>query len=119
MGNFSTPLIKKTKEYVAGFIADNFTEKICYHNIDHTLEVVEASEFIGNKLKISKEDLKRILNRLKLETDFPNEKSHIHICFNPDYLFPGAGGTTSGQPGGYSKEGLRILPPFFKRRPTG
>ena len=56
MKNFSTPLIKKTKEFVAGFIGDNFTEKICYHNIDHTLDVVEASEYIGKHCKISKED---------------------------------------------------------------
>ena len=61
MRNFSTPLINKTKEYVAGFIADNFTEKICYHNIDHTLEVVEACEFIGAKLKISKKDLEIVI----------------------------------------------------------
>ena len=51
----------KTKEYVAGFIADNFTEKICYHNIDHTLEVVEASEIIGNHLKISQENLEIVI----------------------------------------------------------
>lgn len=61
MGNFSTPLIKKTKEYVVGFIADNFTEKICYHNIDHTLEVVEASEIIGKKLNISTENLEIVI----------------------------------------------------------
>ena len=68
---------------------------------------------------ISKENLKRILNRLKLETVFSNEKSHIHICFNPDYLFASSGGTISGQPGGYSKEALRILPPFFQRFSAG
>ena len=61
MRNFNTPLIKKTKEYVAGFIAENFTEKICYHNIDHTLEVVEAAEIIGKHCNISKEDMEIVI----------------------------------------------------------
>jgi len=59
--NFSTPFLEKTKEYVGGFIADNFTEKICYHNIDHTLEVVEASEIIGRKCNISDTDLEIVI----------------------------------------------------------
>ena len=61
MGKFSTPFLEKTKEYVAGFIGDNFTEKICYHNIDHTLEVVEAVEFIGRKCSISEKDLETVI----------------------------------------------------------
>ncbi len=61
MNNFSTPFIEKTREYVADFIAENFTEKICYHNIDHTLEVVEASEIIGKQCKISSEDLETVI----------------------------------------------------------
>lgn len=59
--DFSTPLLIKTKEYVAGFIADNFTEKICYHNIDHTLEVVSACENIGAHCEISKKDLEIVI----------------------------------------------------------
>jgi predicted metal-dependent HD superfamily phosphohydrolase len=59
--DFSTPLLQKTKEYVAGYIADNFTEKICYHNIDHTLAVVSACEKIGAHCKISKNDLEIII----------------------------------------------------------
>ena len=61
MGNFSTPFIEMTREYVAGFIGNNFTEKICYHNIDHTLEVVDAVEFIGRKCNISDKDLETVL----------------------------------------------------------
>lgn len=61
MKKYSTPLIEKINEYVAGFIADNFTEKICYHNIDHTLEVVEASEIIGKNCNISKEELEIVI----------------------------------------------------------
>ena len=61
MKNFNTPLLKRTKEFVAGFIAENFTEKICYHNIDHTLEVVEAVEIIGKHCNISKEDMETVI----------------------------------------------------------
>ena len=61
MGNFNTSFLEKTKEYVAGFIGENFTEKICYHNIDHTLEVVDASELIGKKCKISNKDLETVI----------------------------------------------------------
>ena len=61
MRRLSTPLLNKTKEFVAGFIADNITEKICYHNIDHTLEAVEAAEVIGHKLNIPDQDLEIVL----------------------------------------------------------
>lgn len=60
-GDFSTPLIERTKEYVAGFIGEHFTEKICYHNIDHTLEVVHASELIGRQCDISDSDLETVI----------------------------------------------------------
>lgn len=61
MGSFSTPFIEKTKEYVAGFIGENFSEKICYHNIDHSIEVVEAAELIGNHCEISDKDLETVI----------------------------------------------------------
>ncbi|MCG8305966.1 MAG: HD domain-containing protein [Cytophagales bacterium] len=61
MVRFSTPLIERTKEYVAGFIGDNFTEKICYHNIDHTLEVVDACVLIGSKCRISDKELETVV----------------------------------------------------------
>lgn len=61
MKNFSTPLIERTKEYAAGFIGEHFTEKICYHNIDHTLEVVEAVQLIGRKCGISDPELEMVV----------------------------------------------------------
>ena len=61
MINFNTPFLDKTKEFVAGFIAENFSEKICYHNIDHALEVVEAAEMIGHQCEISDEDMETLL----------------------------------------------------------
>jgi predicted metal-dependent HD superfamily phosphohydrolase len=55
--NFSTPFIEETKTYVAEYIADHFSEEICYHNIEHTLEVVDAVEIIGRACKISERQL--------------------------------------------------------------
>jgi predicted metal-dependent HD superfamily phosphohydrolase len=57
LDNFSTPFIEETKKYVIEYIADHFSEDICYHNIDHTLEVAEAVETIGRACKISDEQL--------------------------------------------------------------
>lgn len=54
-------MIRKTKEYVGAFISAHFSEKICYHNIDHTLDVVEASELIGNASNMSEKDLELVL----------------------------------------------------------
>lgn len=61
MKNFSTSFIEETKKYVAEFIADHFSEKICYHNIDHTLDVVQAVEIIGGKCNISDQELEMVI----------------------------------------------------------
>lgn len=61
MSKFSTPFIEEVKEYVADFITDHFSEQICYHNIDHTLEVVEASEIIGKKCDISDHEMEIVI----------------------------------------------------------
>lgn len=61
MKNFSTPFIDETKGYVAGFIADHFSESICYHNIDHTLDVVQAAEIIGEKCNLSERELEMVI----------------------------------------------------------
>jgi len=61
LSGFNTAFIEKTKEFVGGFIGENFSEKICYHNIDHTLEVVEASEVIGRHCKLTDRDLEIVI----------------------------------------------------------
>ena len=61
MGSFSTSFLERTKEYVAGFIGEHFTEKICYHNIDHTVEVVAFCELIGKKCRISNADMEIVM----------------------------------------------------------
>jgi len=59
--HFYTPLLQETKEYVANYVADHFSETICYHNIDHTLEVVEAVEIIAEDCKINANELEIVL----------------------------------------------------------
>lgn len=61
MDRFTTSLIERTKEYVAGFIGDHFTENICYHNIDHTLGVVEACEIIGKNANLLEDELETVI----------------------------------------------------------
>jgi len=55
--NFSTPFIEEAKTYVIEYMADHFSEDICYHNIDHTLEVANAVETIGRACQISDKQL--------------------------------------------------------------
>ena len=61
MDRFTTSLIERTKEYIAGFIGDHFTENICYHNIDHTLGVVEACEIIGKNANLLEDELETVI----------------------------------------------------------
>ncbi len=58
---FETALIGRVKEHVGLFIAEHFTEKICYHNIDHTLDVVEASEMIGRACGLADNQLELVI----------------------------------------------------------
>lgn len=55
------PAIEKVKDYVIQFMTDHFTDNICYHNIDHTLEVVAACELIGRQTGISQSDMNKLI----------------------------------------------------------
>ena len=61
MESFSTPLLDRIKEFVGGFIGEHFSEKICYHNIDHTIDVVAACEEIALASEVSEKKLEIIL----------------------------------------------------------
>ncbi|MGF1638480.1 MAG: HD domain-containing protein [Cyclobacteriaceae bacterium] len=54
---FETKLTKKAEAYVRDFLEENFSEKICYHNLNHTLEVVEAAEIIGRGSGLNTDEL--------------------------------------------------------------
>lgn len=58
---FETDLLNKSKDYVESFLNDNLSEKIYYHNLDHTLEVVEASYEVGKGSALSDENLETVL----------------------------------------------------------
>ncbi len=59
--SFTTPILKKAEVFVREFMNKNFSDKICYHNIDHTLEVVNAAEKIGKKCHLSDQDLEIVI----------------------------------------------------------
>lgn len=50
--NESNPYIKQVEEYVSGLLRQLPTE-LCYHNLNHTQEVVKACEILAEELKFS------------------------------------------------------------------
>lgn len=58
---FRTSLIDKAERYVRNFINENCSDKMFYHNIYHTEEVVKAAEKIGKKCQLSDEDLEIVI----------------------------------------------------------
>ena len=58
---FETPWTAKVRRFVTAFIAEHFSKKISYHNLDHTLDVVQASELIGKASGLSDVDLELVL----------------------------------------------------------
>src|SRR5690606_34021901 len=55
--SFKTAMVEKAEKFVRELLGKNFSEKICYHNIDDTLDVVQAAEKIGRKCGLSDEEL--------------------------------------------------------------
>jgi len=54
-------LLQKSRKYVESFLKENLTDGIYYHDLEHTQEVVEASQEIGIASKISNEELEIVL----------------------------------------------------------
>jgi predicted metal-dependent HD superfamily phosphohydrolase len=57
----TSELIKKSREYVIDFMQEHFSDEMCYHNIDHTQEVVQAAEVIGTASALSEKDLELVI----------------------------------------------------------
>ena len=53
--------LTKVSEYVTSLLQDNLPEGCVYHNIEHTLNVVESAKLIGEHSGLSKEDMEVLL----------------------------------------------------------
>jgi predicted metal-dependent HD superfamily phosphohydrolase len=58
---FETAWTRRAEKFVRTFILERFSDKISYHNLDHTLDVVQASELIGCACGLSDEQLEIVL----------------------------------------------------------
>jgi predicted metal-dependent HD superfamily phosphohydrolase len=54
-------LLQKSRKYVESFLKENLSDGIYYHDLEHTQEVVEASQEIGIASKLSNEELEIVL----------------------------------------------------------
>jgi len=52
-----TKPLKFAREFVEKFIADKIDNNYCYHNLEHTIEVVEAVKEVGEKSELNEEDM--------------------------------------------------------------
>lgn len=54
-------LLNKSKKYVESFLMKNLSDGIYYHDLEHTQEVVNASEEIGMACNLSDDELETVL----------------------------------------------------------
>ena len=54
-------ILEKTKNFVSELLSKKLTEKHLFHNLEHTIDVVEATEEIANNSDVSKADLELLL----------------------------------------------------------
>ena len=58
---FESDLLKKTKIYVETFLKENLSEKIYYHDLEHTREVVNHVVEIGTASKLTDAELETVM----------------------------------------------------------
>lgn len=58
---FDTDLVKKSREYVKSFFEENQGDEVIYHDLRHTLEVVEAAHEIGKASGLDDNQLENVL----------------------------------------------------------
>ena len=89
-----SPIIKNAERYVRDFMSQYCTDKMCYHNIDHTYDVVRASEKIGAKCGLSSKELEIVIlaawfhdtGYYKGGEDHENESANIATDFLKENL---------------------------------
>ncbi len=58
---FETDLLKKCEAYAKSFFKKNLPDKIFYHDLKHTSEVVDAAEEIGRAMDLKDEELETVM----------------------------------------------------------
>lgn len=58
---FDSPLLKETKNFVENLLNDKLPEHFVYHNLQHTLDVVDATVEIAQKSHLRKEQMEIVL----------------------------------------------------------
>jgi len=59
--SYTTPIIEKAEHYVRDFLDKHCSSKMCYHNIDHTVDVVKAAEKIARKSRLDDQQTEIVL----------------------------------------------------------
>jgi predicted metal-dependent HD superfamily phosphohydrolase len=54
-------ILEEAKSFVAAFFWNNNLDKVCYHNIEHTFEVVKFTEIIGRACSLDDNQLENAL----------------------------------------------------------
>lgn len=84
-------LLEETEGYVRGLF-ENTPENLIYHQLSHTIDVVEAARLIGGEINLSENDMEILLiaawfhDTGYLKTYHHHEEESIHIArqfFNP------------------------------------
>lgn len=56
----TTPILKKAKRYIADLFKENLSDKLLYHNYNHTSEVAEIAYELGKDSGLSQDDLETL-----------------------------------------------------------
>ncbi len=71
----NTEILQKIEKYVKELFAANFKSEVLYHNIRHTIEVVEAVKEIGLAEGITSEDME-----ILVIASWFHDTGHLHCC---------------------------------------
>ena len=89
-------ILTAASEFVGALLHDKLPPWSVYHNYEHTLEVVEASEEIGRASKLSREDLEVVLlaawfhdtGHVELSAGHEEKSVEIAESFLREHLYP-------------------------------
>ena len=70
-----TDILKRASDFVTDFLAKNIPEVYTYHNLEHTHDVVEAAELIGEKSGLDEETTEVVLLAVTLSRTLFSDRS--------------------------------------------